>query len=102
VDFAGDSLTSPRQTLALTTGCQLTRQLEITGAGRYLDNIPYYHVPAYFELDLQLAWHPSPRWEAAVVGQNLLHDQHGEYHASFGDQSTKIARGLYVRVSYKF
>jgi len=102
LDYAGDSLSSPRQTVSLTSGIQLTRQLELTGALRYLDNIPYYNVPAYFELDLQLAWRPSAHWELAITGQNLLHDYHREYMASLVDRAAEIPRGVYAKVTWRF
>ena len=102
IEFAGDSLTSPRQTVALTSGVKLGREVELTGALRYLDNIPYYHVPAYVDLDLQLAWRPTRNLEVALVGQNLLHDQHAEYHASLVNQTAEIPRGVYAKVTWRF
>ena len=102
LDFAGDSLTSPRNTASLSSGLKLGPEVELTGALRYLDNIPFYNIPAYFELDLQLTWRPSPQWELALAGQNLLHDYHKEYMASLVDQSAEIRRGVYAKVTWKF
>ena len=101
-DFAGDSRTSPRNTVALTSGVKLGREVDLTGALRYLDNIAYYNIPAYFALDLQLTWKPSEHWELAIAGQNLLQDYHKEYRASLVDQSAEIRRGVYGRVTWKF
>jgi iron complex outermembrane receptor protein len=48
---------------------------------RYVDNLNQLGptVPSYLELDLRLAWRPTKSWELAIIGQNLLDDQHPEF-----------------------
>ncbi len=100
--YAGHALDAPRQTVALNSSLKLGRAVELSGALRYLDNIPYSHTPAYVELDAQLAWRPNERWQFSLVGQNLLHDQHLEYTSSLAGQTAEIPRGVYAKVTYKF
>jgi len=100
--YGKDSETAPQQNVSLVSGLKFCRELELSGALRYLDNVTYYHVPAYLELDAQLTWRPNDRWEVALVGQNLLHDHHAEYKASLVDQSAEIERGVYAKVTWKF
>jgi iron complex outermembrane receptor protein len=103
LQYANNARNAPNQTVLLSSGLKLCREVELSGALRYLDSIAYYNIPAYFELDARLAWRPNDRWELALVGQNLLHDYHAEYKGGFGvDQSTEIPRGVYAKVTWKF
>jgi iron complex outermembrane receptor protein len=46
-----------------------------------------------------VAWRPAPALEAAVVGQNLLHDHHPE----FGPPGSRgeIQRGAYASITWR-
>ena len=60
-------------------------------------------MPSYVALDLRLAWHPWERLELAVVGQNLLDNQHPEFKASFVTTNpTEIERAVYAKVTWRF
>jgi hypothetical protein len=56
-------------------------------------------VAAYAELDVRVAWRPAPAIEAAVTGQNLLH----EHHAEFGPPGSRgqIQRGVYASITWR-
>jgi iron complex outermembrane recepter protein len=56
-------------------------------------------IPAYAELDVRLAWRPSRSLEAAIVGQNLLHDHHPEFGAA-GSRG-EIQRGAYATLTWR-
>jgi iron complex outermembrane receptor protein len=73
-------------------------QLDITG--RYYDALPSPHVPSYISCDVRLAWAWKNRLEIALVGQNLLDNQHPE----FGPPVTRleIPRSVYGKVTWKF
>jgi iron complex outermembrane receptor protein len=58
-------------------------------------------VPSYVSLDLRLGWHPTPNWEFAIVGQNLLDKRHPEFLAA-GAVGTEIPRSVYGKVTWKF
>ncbi|MGV3771347.1 MAG: TonB-dependent receptor plug domain-containing protein, partial [Verrucomicrobiales bacterium] len=48
---------------------------------RFVDELPNPVVPAYYVLDLRLAWLPTDNLELAVIGRNLLDNQHPEFGA---------------------
>jgi iron complex outermembrane recepter protein len=56
-------------------------------------------VAAYAELDVRVAWRPAPAIEAAVTGQNLLH----EHHPEFGTPGSRgeIQRGVYASITWR-
>jgi iron complex outermembrane receptor protein len=56
-------------------------------------------VPAYGDLNLRVAWRPAPALEAAILGQNLLHDHHPE----FGPPGSRgeIQRGVYASITWR-
>lgn len=58
-------------------------------------------VPSYFELDVRLAWHASDGLELAVVGQNLLHDQHPEFGIALPHRE-EIQRSVYGKITWRY
>jgi iron complex outermembrane receptor protein len=76
--------------------------LDFDAVLRYVDNLNQRGptVPSYVSLDLRLAWHPSRAWEIALVGQNLLDDQHPEFGRPGVRQ--EIPRSIYGKVTWKF
>jgi iron complex outermembrane receptor protein len=50
-------------------------------------------IDGYSELDVRLGWRVSDHWELALVGQNLLHDEHVEFGPA-------VARGSLERAGY--
>jgi iron complex outermembrane receptor protein len=61
------------------------RELELSGAFRWLDDLPAQGVDAYAELDARLAYSPTSNLEISVAGRNLLHAHHAEFR---GDAPT--------------
>jgi iron complex outermembrane receptor protein len=51
----------------------------VDGFLRYVGRLDAYDVPAYTELTLRTAWRLRPDLEFALVGNNLLADQHAEF-----------------------
>jgi iron complex outermembrane recepter protein len=56
-------------------------------------------IPAYAELDLRVGWRPTAAVEAAIVGQNLLHDHHPEFGSS--TSRGELQRGVYASVAWR-
>ncbi len=54
----------------------------LNGFVRYVGALNAYDVPAYTELSLRTAWRLRPGLELALVGDNLLDDQHAEFGAA--------------------
>jgi iron complex outermembrane receptor protein len=97
----------PQQQIFLRSSSDLPRNLELDGALRWVDKLIANNnglpatVPSYFELDIHLGWHPIPKLELALVGQNLLHSHHPEYGAPTGiPNREEIQRSVYGKISY--
>ena len=78
----------------------LPAHLKLDGVFRYLSEIVTQQVPAYAELNARFSWQPVTAVELSIVGQNLLHNRHGE----FGSPTTRrqIKRGVYGMVQWHF
>jgi len=69
--------------------------------GRYVSGLSAFPVNDYIEADVRLAWRDnSRRWEAAVVGQNLVHASHPEFNTAA--QRSEIQRGVYASLTCRF
>jgi iron complex outermembrane receptor protein len=97
----------PQQQFFLRSSVDLPRNIELDGALRWVDKLIANNnglpatVPSYFELDVHLGWHPIPKLELAIVGQNLLHDHHPEYGIPIGiPDREEIQRSVYGKISY--
>lgn len=64
---------------------------------RHVDDLADGSVPAYTELNTRLAWAVTDYAEMAIVGRNLLHDDHLEYT---GGQ--RIPRSVYAELQWRF
>lgn len=91
----------PRHNFVVHSSLNLPYNLEFDQVLRFVDDLPEPHVPGYLVLDLRLAWEPKPGLEIAVVGQNLLDDQHPE----FGPDTPlrkEVAQSVYGKVTWRF
>src|SRR5258706_3614570 len=92
----------PHHQFLIQSMINLPANIEFDSVFRYVDNLNQLGplVPGYFSLDLHLGWRPTPNWEFAIVGQNLLDRRHVE----FGTPATspEIPRSVYGRITWKF
>ena len=110
VDFnnALNETADPENRFSIRSSMNLPHGLELDAGLRWVDSFRYNTsgtaatVPAYWELEARLAWHVNENWEIAVVGQNLLHDQHAEYVVSSPNPREEIRRSVYAKVSYRW
>ncbi len=97
---------SPRNQVYLQSSWDLGCNMEFDLITRYVDVLPGFGVPSYFSLDLRWAWRPRPNLELAVIGQNLLDDNHLEVGvAPGGSQSfpiTEVPRGVYATLTLRW
>lgn len=82
---------------SLRTSLALSPRVKVDGTVRYVAALPNPAVPAYWTMDLRIAFQPAPHWEVALVGQNLLEPSHPEFAAT-----TEVQRGGHVRVTHRF
>jgi len=106
VNSANTADGAPRHQLTLRSGLDLTKQLELDlwlraiGRVRYIDRST---IPGYVTMDIRLAWKPTKNLEFALVGQNLLQDQHPEYIPEFINTTpTEVPRGVYGKATLSF
>jgi iron complex outermembrane receptor protein len=90
----------PNHQFFLRPSLDLPGHFELDPSFRYVSRIANQTVPAYAELDVRLAWRPSPKLEFSIVGQNLLHDHHAEFGAPAARQ--EIERSVYGKVLWRF
>ncbi len=92
----------PHHQFLVQSTMDLPANFEFDSVLHYVDNLDQLgpSVPGYVSLDLRLAWHPSPNWELAIVGQNLLDNQHPEFGPALGRQ--EIPRSFYGKVTWRF
>ena len=79
----------------------LPKGFEFDSTVRYVDNLPDPYVPSYLVMDLRLGWRPNENWELAVVGQNLLDNQHPEFGAA-SPLRPEVEHGVYGKVTWRF
>lgn len=67
-----------------------------------LEGVSTFPVAAYFELDARLAWRINKHWLVAIVGDNLLHERHGEFlPTEVQTQRTEIPRSIFAEVTFQ-
>ncbi|MDP2010452.1 MAG: TonB-dependent receptor [Phenylobacterium sp.] len=76
VNFAGND---PSYQLSLRSHMSLTPTLDLDIDLRSIDDLKSPAVAAYTELGARLAWRVTDQVELAVIGDNLLNDQHLEF-----------------------
>jgi iron complex outermembrane receptor protein len=97
----------PQNQVAFRSSMDLPNNIEFDTGLRWVDSLEINNgptagdVPAYFELEARLAWHPTPNVEISVVGQNLLHNQHAEYGFPNATQ-VQIDRSVYGKIAWRF
>lgn len=98
----------PQHQFSLRSSMDLPHNFELDAALRWVDSFHFNNnavsdtVPAYFELDVRLGWHPTKNLEFSVVGQNLLHGQHLEYVIASPNPREEIVRSVYGKVTWRF
>jgi len=94
---------NPHHQASMRSSFDVTRNVELDLWLRYVDELPAFDIASYVTLDARLAWKPLKNLELALVGQNLLHDQHKEFVAQFiGIQPTTVGRSMYGKITWTF
>ena len=91
----------PNHQVHLRSSFDLPGHFHLDPSLRYVSGIRNQNVPAYWEMDVRIAWQPAPNLELSIAGQNLLHDHHPEFVGS-GAFLQEIQRGVYGKVAWRF
>jgi iron complex outermembrane recepter protein len=90
----------PEHQFLIQSSANLPAGLELDAVFRFVDALPKPAVPSYAGLDLRLGWWATQHLELAVVGQNLLHDEHVEFIPS-SPSPRRLQRGVYGKVTWR-
>jgi iron complex outermembrane receptor protein len=97
---------TPRDIAGLRSLLTLGTRVEIDAQLRYQSEIRRQpavvsgeSLPGYTELDLHVGWHATEHWDLAVVGQNLLHDDHVEFGPIEGRGA--LERAAYLQATWR-
>ncbi len=90
----------PRNQFYLRSSWDLPCDLKFDGTLRYVDSLNNGQVPDYVTADARLAWQATKNLELAVVGQNLLDNQHPEFGVGAGQH--QIERSVYGTVTFQW
>jgi iron complex outermembrane receptor protein len=91
----------PNNQVYLRSSWDIRENLEFDMMVRYVDRLVADEVPSYLTMDLRLAYRPRKHLELAVVGQNLLQQQHQEYSGDTVAYTSEVPRGVYGTVTWK-
>lgn len=75
----GMASNDPRHYWSLRSAHELGADLQLDFSLRHVGKLTRPAVPGYHELDARVAWQARPNLELALIGRNLLHDQHAEF-----------------------
>ena len=106
----------PQHQVSLRSTVNFSKDLDIDFWFRYVDDVKALdasqldattmsrtEIDSYLTLDIRLAWRPDDEVEIALVGQNLLDNEHPEYvQESFAPLPTEVERGVYGKVTWRF
>lgn len=95
---------SPRQQASLRLDWQPLPRWGLHGFLRHVGAVDRHDaegpVQAYTELNLRLAWQARKGLELALVGENLLDDQHGEFRTVINTAFVEVERAARLELSW--
>jgi iron complex outermembrane recepter protein len=94
----------PVQQVSLRSSLDLPHDIQFDLWGKFVDQLQFFQVKAYFNLDVRIAWRPTRRIEAAIVGKNLIEGPRVEFGSEsyLPTQVTPVPRSVYGQVTFKF
>jgi iron complex outermembrane receptor protein len=113
VDATGatNETADPQQQVALRTSMDLSRDMTLDAAVRWVDSLHINSgptggpvvgtVPSYTELDSGIAWHATKSLELSLMGRNLLHAHHTEYGFPSPTRE-QIERSVFGRITWGY
>jgi iron complex outermembrane recepter protein len=90
---------SPQHQVAIQSGFDLSRKLQLDLTYRYVSALPGQGVLAYSTGDARLGWRLSPQLEVSLVGRNLFQPSHPEYGTDPGPL-VGIRRSVYAQMTW--
>ncbi len=98
--FSGDT---PQNQFFIQNRLNLPHDVEFDTSLRYVDSLDGIGIDSYVELDARLAWRPIEDLELALVGRNLLDNEHQEFAPTFVNHvPTGVEREVYGKITWQF
>jgi iron complex outermembrane receptor protein len=91
----------PSHMFGFRTDVDLPRRVELNLFLRSIGALPNPRVPAYTELNGRLGWRATQHFEAAITGQDLLHDHHPEFGAA-APLRIEFERSIRVQATFRY
>jgi len=94
--------TSPQHQVAIQSGFDLSKSLNLDLAYRYVSPLPARSqlIDSYSTADATFRWRMSEHFRLTLAGQNLLQPQHPEFKDDPGPV-VGIKRSAYVEISFE-
>jgi iron complex outermembrane receptor protein len=94
---------TPQNQVFILNRLNLPRNVEFDTTLRYMDALPTLDVGSYVELDARIAWRPRENLELALIGRDLLDNEHEEFAPTFVNHvPTRVARSVYAKLTWEF
>jgi iron complex outermembrane receptor protein len=107
VNGGAADISDPKNQFSIGSSLDLPWHIDLNGWFRFVDRVATISngvigaTPSYGELDVRVGWHPTERLELALVGQNLLQDQHPEFGVPSVDRA-EIERSFYAKLTFRY
>lgn len=93
----------PKHTATTTFHSSLSQDLESDIVLRYVDKLSRSLIDSYIELDFQMRWFLTSRFDLSLIGRNLLNGKHEEFKAiTFQAPVSSIERSFFLQAAYSF
>jgi iron complex outermembrane receptor protein len=90
---------SPRHQVAIESGFDLTKVLNLDLTYRYVSALSALHTASYSTGDARFAWRVTHNYQLAVVGQNLFQPFHYEFPSDPGP-NVAVKRSVYGQITW--
>lgn len=94
--------TAPTQQLNLRAFMDLPHDLQWDNMLYVVDPVSGKSVKSYTRFDTRIGWVPTQGIDLSIVGQNLLETDHQEYTGFLYQNSEKIGRSVFAKVTARF
>jgi iron complex outermembrane receptor protein len=94
----------PERYFLIRSSLDVGADWQVDATYRQVSRIARQNVPSYDEVDLRIAWLPTPTLEISLVGRNLLNDHHPEFGSItpiFSSTRNEIERSAYGKIAWR-
>jgi iron complex outermembrane receptor protein len=93
----------PKQSASFRAHFTISPTIEFDTIARYVDRLPRFQIPSYWEGDVRFSWHVRQNLELEIFGRNLFHNSHQEFgQYVFDTPASDVQRSVFSRINYTF